>query len=75
MKASEQATKDAEPGENENAQLMALAQMGAGRDRVRVARGQGFMGLLRGSETTIDAYNAERGRREADLAAGALRDA
>ncbi|MGV3576626.1 MAG: hypothetical protein ACO1O4_15995 [Devosia sp.] len=75
VKASEQATKDAEPGPNENAQLMALAQIGAGRDRVRIARGQGFMGLLRGSETTIDAYNAERGRREADLAAGALRDA
>lgn len=71
-----QATEKAsEPGPNENAQLLALAQMGADRDRLRVAKGGGFMGLLRGEETTLDAYNVERGRREADLFAGSLRDA
>lgn len=76
IKDADSLAKDAQPGQNEQAQLMALAQMGASRDRLKVAKGNGsIMGLLRGEETTLDAYNLERGRREADLYAGTLRDA
>jgi len=76
MKDADQLSKQAEPGPNEQAQLMALAQMGASRDRLKIAKGNGsVMGLLRGEETTLDAFNLERGRREADLFAGTLRDA
>ena len=70
------ATEDAnQPGENEQAQLMALAQMGAERDRLKVAKGGSFFGLLKSEETTMDSYQLERGRRQADLFAGELRDA
>lgn len=63
------------PGPNEQEQLLALAQMGAERDRLKVAKGGTMFGLLRGEETTMDSYDLERGRRDADLFAGELRDA
>src|SRR5690606_29829205 len=63
------------PGENEQEQLLALAQMGAERDRLKIAKGGTMFGLLRGQETTMDSYQLERGRRQADLFAGELRDA
>lgn len=64
-----------EPGENEQAQLAALAEMGASRDRLRLARGGSVFGLLSDKEATMDAYELNRGRRDADLFAGDLRDA
>lgn len=76
VKKHQQVSDEAnEVGPNEKAQLMALAQMGADRDRLRVAKGSSMFGLLKSNETTLDAYNVERGRREADLFAGQLRTA
>lgn len=67
--------KDAEQDKYEQEQLMALANMGAERDRLRLAKGDTFFGLLKSNDTTMDAYELERGRRDADLFAGELRDA
>jgi len=75
VKAHQETSKEEGPGENETAQMMALAQMGAERDRLKVAKGGSFFGLLKSDETTLDAYQLERGRRQADLFAGELRDA
>src|SRR5690606_3866622 len=69
------ASQDDEQGKYEQEQLMALAQMGAERDRLRIAKGGSFFGLLNSQETTMDAYELERGRRDADIFAGELRDA
>jgi muramidase (phage lysozyme) len=64
-----------QPGFMEQKQLVGLAQMGAERDRVRLAKGTSVFGLLRDNESSIDAYQYNRARREADLMAGQLRDA
>lgn len=69
------ASQDDQQGEYEQEQLMALAKMGAERDRLRIAKGGSFFGLLNSQETTMDAYELERGRRDADIFAGELRDA
>lgn len=61
--------------QDEQEQLAALASMGAERDRLRLAKGDSVFGLLTGKEGSMDAYEINRGRRDADLAAGALRDA
>lgn len=63
------------PGPQEQEQLAALAAMGAQRDRLKIAKGRTFFGLLQDKETTMDTYEVERGRRDADLFAGQLRDA
>lgn len=67
--------KAAEPGDMEKAQKIALAQMGATADRVRLAKGSSVFGLLQDKEGSLDAFEVNRGRREADLFAGSLRDA
>ncbi|MER8641003.1 hypothetical protein [Mesorhizobium sp. M1252] len=59
----------------EQEQLASLASMGAEKDRLRLAKGDSVFGLLTGKEGSMDAYELNRGRRDADLAAGALRDA
>jgi hypothetical protein len=58
----------------EQEQLASLAAMGAEKDRLRLAKGDTVYGLLTGKEGTMDAYELNRGRRDADLAAGILRD-
>ena len=61
--------------QNEQEQLAALASMGAEKDRLRLSKGGSVFGLLTNQEGSMDAYELNRGRRDADLAAGALRDA
>lgn len=67
--------QDNEPSKAEQEQLAALAAMGAERDRLRLAKGAGVFGLMNGKEATMDSYELNRGRRDADLFAGELRDA
>lgn len=62
-------------GEIEREQLRALSMMGAEQSRLRVAKGDSLFGLMKSKEMTLDAYEAERGRVDADLMAGQLRDA
>ncbi|MCF4098611.1 hypothetical protein [Maritalea mediterranea] len=62
------------PSKEENLQLAALAQMGAERDRLKLAKGKSLFGYGDAS-VQIDSYELERGRREAALYAGQLRDA
>ncbi|ESZ33216.1 hypothetical protein [Mesorhizobium sp. L2C067A000] len=73
QKQGEIANKPQSQAEQE--QLASLASMGAEKDRLRLAKGDSVFGLLTGKEGTMDAYEINRGRRDADLAAGALRDA
>lgn len=61
--------------QDEQEQLAALASMGAEKDRLRLAQGNSVFSTLTGKEGSMDAYEVNRGRRDADLAAGALRDA
>ncbi|MBT1154420.1 hypothetical protein J1C56_02320 [Aminobacter anthyllidis] len=63
------------PSQEEQEQLAALAVMGAEKDRLRLAKGSSVFGLLRDSEGSMDAYEVNRGRRDADLFAGDLRTA
>lgn len=75
-KASAEANAETnKPGPNEQAQMLALAQMGADKSRLRVAREGGFLGLIKGPEADLDVYNVERGRIDAGKFAGQLRDA
>lgn len=64
-----------EPSRAEQEQLAALAAMGATRDRLRLAKGGRVFGMLNSRESTMDSYDLNRGRRDADLLAGELRDA
>lgn len=72
--AKAQQESKTEPTPEENAQLAALADMGASRDRLRLSQGKTLFGGGDG-DVTLDAYETNRGRRDADLMAGELRTA
>jgi len=62
------------PSQMETEQLAALASVGAERDRLKLAGGQTMFGILKDPDSSMDSYELNRGRRDADLYAGKLRD-
>lgn len=64
-----------QPSKMEREQLAALATMGAERERLSLAGGRTQFGLMNDPDSSMDAYEINRGRREADSYAGQLRDA
>lgn len=64
---------DAPPSKMEEEQLAALAVMGAEKDRLKLAGGTGMFGILKDPDASMDSYEINRGRRDADLYAGKLR--
>lgn len=64
-----------EQSKAEQEQLAALAQMGAEKSRLRIAKGEGGWFGQKAKELPMDAYEMERGRRDADILSGELRDA
>ena len=63
------------PSQMQQEQEAALAAMGAERDRVKLAGGTSFFGLMKDPDASMDTYQLNRGRREADIYSGKLRDA
>lgn len=72
---SKDKNRDNQPSQMEKDQLAALAQMGAEKDRLKLAGGQSVFGLMKSPDSSIDSFQLNRGRREADIFAGKLRDA
>lgn len=66
---------DEAPSQMEQEQLAALASVGAERDRLKLAGGRSMFGVMSDPDASIDSYQLNRGRREADIYAGKLRDA
>lgn len=72
---------NAEKGDNadqskmEQEQLAALGSMGAAQDRLKLAGGKSMFGIMKDPDSSMDAFQINRGRRDADLYAGKLRDA
>ncbi|KQR67865.1 hypothetical protein [Rhizobium sp. Leaf341] len=58
----------------EQDQLAALATVGAEKDRLKLAGGQTMFGVMKDPDASMDSYEVNRGRRDADLWAGKLRD-
>ncbi len=65
---------DKGPSQMEQEQLGALASLGAEKDRLKLAGGQSMFGILKDPDSSMDSYEVNRGRRDADLYAGKLRD-
>ena len=65
---------DKGPSQMEQEQLAALASVGAEKDRLKLAGGKSMFGIMRDPDSSMDSYEVNRGRRDADLYAGKLRD-
>lgn len=69
------AEEEKPPSQMEQDQLASLAAMGAEKDRLKLAGGQSVFGLMKDPDSSMDSYELNRGRREADIYSGKLRDA
>jgi muramidase (phage lysozyme) len=69
-----QEQQDKGKSEMEQQQLAALASVGAEQDRLKLAGGRSVFGTMNDPDASIDSYQLNRGRREADIYAGQLRD-
>lgn len=65
---------DKGPSTMEQEQLAALASVGAEKDRLKLAGGKSMFGIMKDPDSSMDSYELNRGRRDADLYAGKLRD-
>ncbi|WP_349434251.1 hypothetical protein [Pararhizobium sp. A13] len=66
--------EDKGPSTMEQEQLAALASVGAEKDRLKLAGGKSMFGIMKDPDSSMDSYELNRGRRDADLYAGKLRD-